>query len=303
MTEPEKLPPGVLNITTRFAPSPTGFLHLGHAFAAWQAFGFAAQNNGRFVLRIEDTDHTRCRPEFETAILEDLHWLGLTWEEPVRRQSDHLAVYKSYIDHLTELGLTYPCFCSRKEILEASAAANLPIGPDGPLYPGTCRKLTPREIHRHQADGRSHVLRLDLTEALKKVPPSLTFDEVGSDGSLPKGPTPVDATSAGDIVLARKGSTTSYHASVVVDDHLQGITDVVRGRDLYSATHIHRLLQELWGFEAPRYHHHDLLLDSDGRKLSKRDQDHAIRAMKKAGKTPADLKEMIEENLAAQNRG
>ncbi|TNE57885.1 MAG: tRNA glutamyl-Q(34) synthetase GluQRS [Alphaproteobacteria bacterium] len=302
MSKPQHPTQTASGTVTRFAPSPTGFLHLGHAYAAWVAFEFATDNHARFLLRIEDTDQTRCQPEFERAILEDLRWLGLTWQEPVRRQSEHLPLYAEYIQKLSGRGLTYPCFCSRKEILETSHQQNLPIGPDGPLYPGTCRMLSEKDTARRLASGDAHVLRLDLEKALQEVSSDLCFDEQGSDNDLPKGSTLVDPTNAGDIVLARKGSTTSYHASVVIDDHLQGITDVVRGRDLYSATHIHRVLQELWGFAAPRYHHHAVLVDENGRKFSKRDRDHSLQAMKKAGKTPADLKEMIEENLAAQGQ-
>lgn len=302
MSETQKPSSDTSGTVTRFAPSPTGYLHLGHAYAAWQAYEFAVNNNGRFVLRIEDTDHTRCRPEFEEAILEDLSWLGLTWEEPVRRQSEHLPLYASYIEKLSDRGLIYPCFCSRKEILETSQQQNLPIGADGPLYPGTCRALSEDETASRLASGGAHVLRLNLERALQEASKDLSFDEAGSDTGLAKGKTPVDPRTSGDIVLARKGSTTSYHVSVVIDDHLQGITDVVRGRDLYSATHVHRLLQALWGFDAPRYHHHALLIDADGRKLSKRDQDHSLQAMKKAGLMPADLKVLIKDNLAAQSQ-
>lgn len=276
---------------TRFAPSPTGLLHLGHAFSALTVEEFARTHQGELLLRIEDTDHTRCRPEFEQAIFEDLKWLGLNWPEPVRRQSEHLDIYQRFVTALTDRGLTYPCFCSRKEILSKTAENNAPIGPDGPLYPGTCRNLSENQVHAHMGEGHPHVFRLDLQKAIAEVTQPLEFFESGIGPKGETGSLVADPEIAGDIVLARKGSTTSYHVSVVVDDHLQGISDVVRGQDLFYATHIHRLLQMLWEFEPPNYHHHPLLRDDTGRRFSKKDKDLSLRSMRNAGISPDQVRQ------------
>jgi len=266
---------------------------LGHAFAAYCVFDFAKATGGEFLLRIEDTDQTRCRPEFERAIFEDLSWLGLTWPEPVRRQSDYLDVYETHVADLTGKGLTYPCFCSRKEILDKVRQSNTPLGPDGPIYPGTCRGLSEGESTQRIADGVTHALRLDLQAALKVIDGTLEFHECEEGPSGETGILTADPQIAGDIVLARKGSTTSYHVSVVVDDHLQAISDVVRGQDLFSATHIHRLLQALWNMPPPNYHHHRLILDENARRLSKRDGDLALGALRKSGLTPQDIRKKV----------
>jgi glutamyl-Q tRNA(Asp) synthetase len=278
---------------TRFAPSPTGWLHLGHAYAAYCAFDFAQAQGGEFLLRIEDTDQTRCRPEYEAAIFEDLAWLGLKWPEPVRRQSDHLQIYAAKIAGLTKRGLTYPCFCSRKEISTQVADSGAPQGPDGPLYPGTCRGLSQTEIDAKLGQGLSHCLRLNLEKALEAVDLPLEFREglCGPEGQT--GHVQADPSIGGDFVLARKGLPTSYHVSVVVDDHLQGITDVVRGQDLFYATHIHVLLQALWAMDTPRYRHHPLILDETGRRLSKRDGDLALRSLRKSGLTAEDVRRKV----------
>lgn len=269
-------------ITTRFAPSPTGYLHLGHARSAL----FAARAGTRFLLRIEDIDATRCRPEFEAALYEDLAWLGLSWERPVRRQSEHFADYRAALDRLGALGLTYPCFCTRKEIqAEIARSPSAPQGPDGPLYPGTCRRLTPAARAARLAEGGDHAIRLDAAEAAALAGP-LRFVE-RSGGSLA-----ADPLLLGDVVLARKETPTSYHLAVVVDDALQGVDLVTRGRDLLPATHLHRLLQAVLGLPVPEWHHHDLLLGPDGKRLAKRDGAVALRALRDAGHTPAEVRVM-----------
>jgi glutamyl-Q tRNA(Asp) synthetase len=252
-------------LVTRFAPSPTGYLHQGHALSALTAWHIAQEKQGRFLLRIEDIDPERCRPEYEAAIYEDLAWLGLKWEEPVRRQSEHMADYAAALEMLKAKGLIYPCFCSRRDIAEAAHAASPDINnPHGALYPGTCKKLLPQEIGERLARGESPAWRLDMEKAKVAVAPLTWFDLIAKT---------VSATPEifGDVVLARKDTPTSYHLSVVVDDFLQGVNLVIRGQDLFEATHIHRLLQALLGFEPVAYYHHQLLLDQDGKKLSKRD--------------------------------
>jgi glutamyl-Q tRNA(Asp) synthetase len=265
-------------VVTRFAPSPTGYLHLGHvrsALAGWQA---ARAAGGRFLLRIEDIDHTRCRPEFSTAISEDLAWLGLDWDGPIRRQSQHFADYRAALDKLEEAGLLYPCFCTRRSISDEMARAGAaPQGELGLPYPGTCRRLSTGErvVQRAAAD---YALRLDVTEALQRAG-SLVWHEDGR-------PVVAEPAQAGDVVLARKEAPASYHLAVTVDDALQGVTLVTRGADLYAATHIHRLLQALLGLPTPHYRHHQLLTDAAGRRLAKRDGAPTIRAMRAAGMTP-----------------
>jgi glutamyl-Q tRNA(Asp) synthetase len=270
--------------TTRFAPSPTGFLHLGHAFAALTAWRRAREAGGHFLLRLEDIDRGRCRPEFADAILEDLAWLGLDWHGPVRVQSHHLADYRAVLDALAARDLLYPCFCTRKDI---AAAASAPHGPDGPVYPGTCRNLSPDDRAARAASGLPFALRLDMSRALACVRLPLMYEEE-SEGSLPCDPLPF-----GDVVLGRKDSPASYHLCVTHDDAVQGVTLVTRGADLRPATHVHRLLQDLMGWAAPRYAHHRLLTDEHGRRLAKRDAALTLRALRERGVTAAEVRRMV----------
>ena len=271
---------------TRFAPSPSGLLHLGHAHAA--LFAARAAGGGRFLLRIEDIDRGRCRPAFEAAILEDLAWLELTWEEPPVRQSARLPAYAEALERLRRLGLVYPCFCTRKEIqAEIARAGQAPQGPEGPLYPGTCRGLSPPERSARIAEGRPYALRLEVAKAVAAAGP-LTWREHGR--GLAGAEVPADTACLGDLVLARKDVPTSYHLAVVVDDAAQGVTLVTRGEDLAPATHVHRLLQALLGLAVPAWHHHGLLTDGAGRRLAKRDDSRSIRALRKAGKSPAEVR-------------
>jgi glutamyl-Q tRNA(Asp) synthetase len=263
---------------TRFAPSPTGFLHLGHA---WSAL-FAAAAGERFLLRIEDIDRTRCRPEYESAIYEDLAWLGLNWETPVRRQSEHFADYRAALDRLEGMGLLYPCFCTRKDI---AASADAPHGPDGPLYPGTCRERNAAERAKRIARGDAYALRLDMSRATAMAGP-LTMEESGAR-------VPADPSVFGDIVLARKDTPASYHLAVTVDDALQGVTLVTRGEDLLPASFIHRLLQVLLDLPEPAYRHHALLTDASGKRLAKRDNAEPLRAMRARGVSPDDVRRQM----------
>ena len=275
------------SLTTRFAPSPTGYLHLGHAFSALIAAEAAAQAGGRFLLRIEDIDTTRCRPEFITAIEEDLAWLGLTWPRPVRRQSEHLDDYRAALDKLAGMGLIYPCFCTRADIareIEQSGAA--PHGPDGPIYPGLCRHLTLDDVAKRQAAGIPHAWRLHMDKAIDLTGP-LTWTDATT------GRIRAEPEVFGDVVLARKDTPTSYHLAVTVDDALQGVTLVTRGQDLLAATHVHRLLQALLGLPSPTYHHHGLLTDDQGRRLAKRDKAATLRSLRKTGKTAEDVRALL----------
>jgi glutamyl-Q tRNA(Asp) synthetase len=274
-------------IVTRFAPSPTGFLHVGHAFAALMAYRAAQQSGGRFLLRIEDIDSGRCRPEYEQAIKEDLAWLGLAFEEPVRRQSEHFADYAAALKQLDDRGLLYPCFCTRKEIAdEIARAASAPHGPDGPLYPGTCRRLA-KEVRRARIDsGASYALRFDVEKALSMIPEALSFVEKGTGPAGETGAQTARPALSGDIVLARKELPASYHLAVVVDDALQGVSLVTRGHDLFLATHVQRLLQACLGLRPPEYAHHRLILDPSGKKFSKRDQAATLRALRREGTSP-----------------
>jgi glutamyl-Q tRNA(Asp) synthetase len=281
--------------TFRFAPSPNGYLHLGHAYSALLNHDLARAANGRFLLRIEDIDATRCRPQYEAAIYEDLAWLGLAWEEPVRRQSEHFADYRSAIARLEHQGLVYASFESRAEIArlvrEREAAGPWPRDPDGaPLYPGGGRMLSVDERARRDHAGQSYALRLDTAAALARVGP-LTWQEARPDGGCAT--VGADPAVWGDVVLARKETPTSYHVSVVVDDAAQGITEVVRGQDLFAATSIHRLLQASLDLPVPVYRHHKLVLDADGRKLSKSTQATALRALRAGGVSPADVRRMV----------
>lgn len=268
--------------TTRFAPSPTGLLHLGHAYAA----GFACREagGGRFLVRLEDIDTTRVRPEYEAAIFEDLAWLGLAWEKPVRRQSEHFDDYQAALNTLEGMGLLYPCFCSRKDIQnEIAGAVNAPQGPDGPLYPGLCRSLSAAERAERMSSGAPYALRLDVRRAQQVAGQNLVWHDLERGGCI--------ATPAifGDVVLARKETPTSYHLAVVVDDALQGIDVVTRGEDLLPATHLHRLLQQLLGLPVPVWHHHRLITDETGRRLAKRDHARSIRSLREAGVTAGEV--------------
>ncbi|HVO16451.1 MAG TPA: tRNA glutamyl-Q(34) synthetase GluQRS [Alphaproteobacteria bacterium] len=280
-------------IVTRFAPSPTGFLHLGHAHAALFAWHTAKDEGGRFLLRIEDIDLGRARLEFDAAILEDLAWLGLDWPEPVRRQSEHFADYRAALDRLDSMGVLYPCFCTRADIraeIERAGAAPHTVphaarhAPDGsPLYPGTCRALDPALRAERLAAGVAHALRLDVAKAAALAGPLTWHDRAAGE---------VAARPAvfGDVVLARRDTPASYHLAVTVDDHLQGVTLVTRGEDLFEATHVHRLLQALLGLAVPDYHHHRLLVDQSGKRLAKRDRAVSLRDLRAQGRTPAEVR-------------
>ncbi len=269
-----------MSVVTRFAPSPTGELHLGSAYSALVAWRRGREAGGKFLVRIEDTDIRRCRREYETAILADLRWLGLDWDGEVRRQSDHFGDYGRELDRLDARGLVYPCFCSRADI---AASANAPHGPDGPLYPGTCRHLGPAERQRRLAAGHEHCLRLDSARAAGQAGPYEFVDAT-------RGRFEGQPLLMGDFVIARKDTPTSYHLAVTVDDHLQGVTVVTRGEDILPSTHVHVLLQRLLGYETPLYAHHRLLTDASGRRLAKRDRDATIRSLREKGLTPEEVR-------------
>jgi len=274
-------------IGTRFAPSPTGLLHLGHAFAAITA----REAGERFVVRIEDIDSSRCREEFVAAIVEDLAWLGLNWEEPVMRQSMRMGAYQSALEKLQRAGLSYPCFCTRKDIAdEIARAVEAPHGPDGPAYPGTCRNLSEPKRQERLASGAPYALRLDVAKAMA-VAGQLTFQEQGQGPNGECGTIEVRAT--GDVVLARKDFPAAYHLAVVVDDAHQNISLVTRGNDLFESTHIHRLLQQLLGLPEPRYQHHRLIVDAQGKKFSKRDGAVTLQALRAAGATPRSVRNQL----------
>lgn len=276
---------------TRFAPSPTGPLHVGHAYSAILAHDMARAAGGQFLLRIEDIDHTRARPEWEDLLLEDLAWLGLTWDATPVRQSERTQTYIAALDNLWERGLLYPCQCNRRDILEALSApqegVTPPVGADRLIYPGTCRNRTPRRGPR--PDG---ALRLDMARA---VPDPVTFHETGEGPHGEHGHITVsdfgDAT--GDIVLSRRDFLGSYHLSVVLDDAAQGVTHVVRGQDLFDATPIHVALQRLLDLPTLTYHHHALIRDENGKRLAKRDDARAIRTYRDEGATPQDIRKMV----------
>ncbi|HEY3909620.1 MAG TPA: tRNA glutamyl-Q(34) synthetase GluQRS [Stellaceae bacterium] len=273
-------------VVTRFAPSPTGYLHLGHVRSALEGWRAARAAGGRFLLRLEDIDRTRCREEYAAAIIEDLAWLGLGWDGEVRRQSEHFADYRDALERLEALGVLYPCFCTRREILaEIARAGGAPQGETGSPYPGTCRRLGTAERGERQQAGHNYALRLDVAGALA-LTGRLDWIEEG-DGK----PHRVRAEPAplGDVVLARKEVPASYHLAVAVDDAIQGVTLVTRGEDLAPSTHIHRLLQALLALPAPCYRHHPLLTDATGRRLAKRDHAQTIRAMRAAGLKPAEI--------------
>ena len=273
----------------RFAPSPNGALHLGHAYSALMNERLAAETGGRLILRIEDLDRTRCKPEFEAAIVEDLAWLGLRFPAPSRRQSEHSDDYAAALARLDRQGLVYPCFCTRSEIARASAGLRDPDG--APIYPQTCRALAPAEVRVRLARGDKAAVRLDMGRALAAAPAHLSWTEYG-EGAAPS--ERLAATAAwGDVVLRGRDLAASYHLAVVVDDALQGVTDVVRGRDLLAATSVHRLLQELLGCPAPRYRHHRLVLDRDGAKLSKSRHSVSLAELRGRGLTPADVRSAL----------
>ncbi|MBR1209360.1 tRNA glutamyl-Q(34) synthetase GluQRS [Bradyrhizobium sp. JYMT SZCCT0180] len=291
------MPPPVF----RFAPSPNGYLHLGHAFSALLNFELARESGGRFLLRIEDIDATRCRPEFEAAIYDDLEWLGIGWETPVRRQSEHLSDFRAAVEKLSGRGLIYPAFESRAEIARlvadreaaAKTGASWPRDPDGaPLYPGAAKSLPAPARRRLIDQGLPYALRLDMAAAMAQAP-DLTWIEHGEGAGGETGLVAARPEAWGDVVLARKETPTSYHLSVVIDDALQGVTDVVRGQDLFWSTSVHRLLQSLLGIPQPAYRHHRLVLDDAGQKLSKSTEATALRELRGQGATPADIRRLV----------
>ncbi len=274
----------------RFAPSPNGFLHLGHAYSAWLNQDWAIATSGRLLLRIEDIDPERSRPHFEAALLEDLGWLGLDWAGPPLRQSRRIKEYRAALEGLARRGLAYPCFCSRTEIAEASAARpDWPRDPDGsPLYPGTCRKLSPEARAARLAAGARFALRLDTATALAQTSAPLTYREFyeGREGAI----VVADPARWGDALIGRRDTPTSYHIACTLDDHAQGVTDVVRGADLEAATSLHRLLQSLLDLRTPAYRHHRLVMDEQGRKLSKSRMAVSLRELRAQGATPESLR-------------
>jgi glutamyl-Q tRNA(Asp) synthetase len=277
-------------VVTRFAPSPTGYLHLGHVRSALEGWRAAREAGGRFLLRVEDIDRTRCRPEYEAAIVEDLAWLGLGWDGPIRRQSEHFDDYRAALARLEADRLLYPCFCTRREIqAEIERAGGAPQGEMGAPYPGICRRLGAAERAARLRNATDYALRLDIGAALARTGPLRWYE----DGTR----IAADPMALGDIVLARKEVPTSYHLAVTVDDALQGVTLVTRGADLFAATHIHRLLQALLGLPTPCYRHHPLLTDASGRRLAKRDKALTIRALREAGMNPTEVR------AAAQSTG
>jgi glutamyl-Q tRNA(Asp) synthetase len=281
----------------RFAPSPNGYLHLGHAYSALLNDDMAREVGGRLLLRIEDIDATRCRPEYEAAIYEDLAWLGLSWEQGVRCQSRHFDDYQAALNKLDAMGLTYPSFESRSEIsalvAERDRQGHWPRDPDGvPLYPGRARKLAPAERERRRRAGEPFALRLAMDAAVARSG-VLTWTETGAGPQGQSGLVTAAPQMWGDVVLGRKELPTSYHLAVVVDDALQSVTDVVRGRDLFWSTSIHRLLQALLDLPEPTYHHHKLILDAGGRKLSKATRATSLRELRANGATAVDIRRVV----------
>jgi glutamyl-Q tRNA(Asp) synthetase len=287
------MPPPVF----RFAPSPNGYLHLGHAYSALLNYDLARRAGGRLLLRIEDIDTTRCRPEFEAAIYQDLAWLGIEWETPVRRQSEHLDAYLDALNKLAAQGLVYPSFESRADIarLVAQREANgpWPRDPDGaPLYPGTAKSLSPGERARLIESGAPYALRLDMAAA-RAWAGEFAWTEHGEGPDGETGMVVAQPQAWGDVILARKETPTSYHLSVVIDDALQGVTDVARGQDLFWSTSVHRLLQKLLDLSQPAYQHHRLVLDAAGSKLSKSTLATGLRELRAQGATPADIRRQV----------
>jgi glutamyl-Q tRNA(Asp) synthetase len=292
---------------TRFAPSPNGWLHLGHAHSAIFASDTAKSLGGHFLLRIEDIDSGRCRPEYEQGIYDDLAWLGLTWQTPVRRQSEHFDEYATALKRLRDMGLAYPCFASRKDIHDAIQASGIgparwPVDPDGaPVYPGIYKDIPFTELNRLMWEGRSYAWRLDMEKALAMAEdinggPITFMEETGSPRGL-TGRLPIDPMRFGDVVIARKDVPTSYHLAVTLDDALQNVTVVTRGQDLFAATYVHRLLQVLLGLPEPRYRHHGLIRDKSGRRLSKSAKDMGLREMRLAGTTPQEIRALIAASI------
>jgi glutamyl-Q tRNA(Asp) synthetase len=278
-----------MSFITRFAPSPTGLMHLGNAYSALLAFDAANAVNGRFLLRIEDIDQTRCKPEFEAAVYEDLGWLGLEWEQPVRRQSDHFADYAGVIDRLAGMGVVYRCFLSRRELAEASLSA--PHGPDG--APPAPPRISPDEEAERLARGEAFAWRLNMgysQDLLGEEFARLEFEETGTGPNGERGTIRARPEVLGDVILGRKDTPASYHVAVVHDDALQGVTDIIRGQDLFESTHVHVLLQRLLGLPTPRYRHHALLTGPDGRRFAKRDASLTLRALREAGLGPQDVR-------------
>ncbi len=267
---------------TRFAPSPTAYLHLGHVRSALEGWRAARSDGGRFLLRLEDIDQTRCREEYAAAILEDLAWLGFDWDGPVRRQSEHFDDYRQALERLDALSVLYRCFCTRREIqTEIARAGGAPHGDAGPIYPGTCRRFSTEEVAAKLRLRIDYALRLHLARALALTGPLDWFEGECRQQAEP--------TVLGDVVLARKDFPASYHLAVIVDDAIQGVTLVTRGEDLATATHIHRVLQALLGLPTPRYRHHPLLTDAAGRRLAKREGAPTIRSMRQQGMAPAEI--------------
>lgn len=283
----------------RFAPSPNGQLHLGHALSAILNHDMAKAAGGRFLLRIEDIDISRCTPEFEAGIFADLEWLELDWEKPARRQSEHLDLYRKALETLADRDLVYPAFLTRGAIKTAVNAFEAkgkvwPRDPDGaPLYPGEERALPADARQRLLASGKPHAWRLDMARALAELKAPLTWQETGAGPNGETGMIPANPAAWGDVVLSRSDAPSSYHLAVTVDDALQGVTHVVRGKDLFHATAVHRLLQSLLDLPQPVYHHHRLILGPDGRKLSKSNRDTGIAAFREAGKMPGDIRAML----------
>jgi glutamyl-Q tRNA(Asp) synthetase len=281
----------------RFAPSPNGYLHLGHAYSALLNHDMARECGGRLLLRVEDIDTVRCRPDYEEAIYEDLRWLGMSWQEPVRRQSEHFADYEAALAKLEAQGLIYPSFESRAEIAalveDLDRHGGWPRDPDGaPIYPGRARRLSTAERKRRREAGEPFALRLAMDAAVARAG-VLTWTETGAGPHGQTGLITAAPQRWGDIVLARKEAPTSYHLSAVLDDALQGVTDIVRGQDLFWSTSIHRLLQALLGLPEPAYHHHKLILDAEGNKLSKSTQSTGVRELRAGGAVPRDIRRMV----------
>ena len=280
-----------MSYVTRFAPSPTGPLHLGHAYSALVGFERARKHGGTFLLRMDDIDSARCRPEYETQAIDDLAWLGITWPTPIVRQSRTAPKYKAALEQLNKLGLTYPCRCSRKDIAVAASAPQegAPMqGPDGQIYPGTCRHRTMTDFTKDDA------IRLNMAKVAQHLGELRSFTETGP---MYQGHHQLMADdlvdTIGDVVVARRFGGTAYHLAVVIDDHLQNVTEVTRGIDLFDATRIHVVLQQLLGLPSPQYHHHDLIRDDAGKRLAKRDDARAIATYRENGATPQDIRKMV----------
>lgn len=281
----------------RFAPSPNGPLHLGHALSALLNFDMARAAGGRLLLRMEDIDTARCRPEFEAAIVEDLIWLGIEWEQPVRRQSEHFDEYRAALAKLAAMRLTFPSFESRAELAHMVSDRDVrerwPRDPDGvPLYPGAARQMKEPERQARIERGDPYAIRLDMEKATEWTGP-LRWSETGAGPAGESGDIAAEPAAWGDVIVGRKETPTSYHLAVVIDDALQGVTHVVRGQDLFWSTSVHRVLQALLDLPAPSYHHHRLILDADGKKLSKSTQATGLRELRAQGRTPADIRRLV----------